>query len=134
MTWGSQGGEPASDQQYAERPDAVDGGLGFTPLQGQYLAFIASYTTVNGRPQAEADVRTVLPGDAPSVHNMIVSLERHGLPSGENRDRRAQSRFWCRARIYLRSQANKSPSRSRTATEHKQGAPVDGKDNRCGRR
>ena len=28
----------------------------FTKLQGQYLALIAAYTKVNGRPPAEADL------------------------------------------------------------------------------
>jgi superfamily II DNA or RNA helicase len=79
VTWGSQGGEPASDEQYAERPDAVDRGPRFTPLQGQYLAFIASYTTVNGRPPAEADLQRYFRVTPPSVHNMIVTLERRGL-------------------------------------------------------
>jgi hypothetical protein len=30
---------------------------GYTPLQGQYLAFIYAYSTVNRRPPAEADMQ-----------------------------------------------------------------------------
>ena len=30
---------------------------GFTPKQGQYLAFIHAYTLVTGRPPAEADLQ-----------------------------------------------------------------------------
>ncbi|NTV73494.1 MAG: MarR family transcriptional regulator, partial [Holophaga sp.] len=29
--------------------------MAFTPLQGQYLAFIQDYTTLQGRPPAERD-------------------------------------------------------------------------------
>jgi len=37
---------------------AADGsGPGFTPKQGQYLAFIHAYTLVNGRPPAQAVAR-----------------------------------------------------------------------------
>src|SRR5438445_13577627 len=51
----------------------------FTETQGQYLAFIHAYTLVNGRPPAEADVQRFFGVTPPSVHNMIVELERRGL-------------------------------------------------------
>jgi Mn-dependent DtxR family transcriptional regulator len=51
----------------------------FTELQGQYLAFIHAYALVNGRPPAEADMQRFFGVTAPSVHNMIVELERRGL-------------------------------------------------------
>ncbi len=51
----------------------------FTKLQGQYLAFIAAYTKLNRRPPAEADFRRFFQVTPPSVHNMIVTLERRGL-------------------------------------------------------
>ena len=49
-----------------------------TPKQGQYLAFIYAYTRVLGRPPAEADQQhfKVTP---PTVHQMLVTLERKGL-------------------------------------------------------
>jgi DNA-binding MarR family transcriptional regulator len=52
---------------------------GFTPKQGQYLAFIYAYTQIAGRPPAEADLQRYFQVTAPSVHQMILTLERAGL-------------------------------------------------------
>jgi Mn-dependent DtxR family transcriptional regulator len=51
----------------------------FTEKQGQYLAFIYMYALVNGRPPAEADMQRFFEVTPPSVHNMVVELERRGL-------------------------------------------------------
>jgi len=51
----------------------------FTTTQGQYLAFIDAYSRVNGRPPAEADLRRHFQVTPPSVHQMILTLERLGL-------------------------------------------------------
>jgi Mn-dependent DtxR family transcriptional regulator len=51
----------------------------FTKLQGQYLAFIAAYAKLNRRPPAEADFQRFFEVTPPSVHNMIVTLDRLGL-------------------------------------------------------
>lgn len=51
----------------------------FTPKQGQYLAFIDAYTRVNLRPPAEADIQRRFSVTPPSVHQMILALERAGL-------------------------------------------------------
>ena len=51
----------------------------FTRLQGQYLAFIVAYAKVNRRPPAEADFQRYFEVTPPSVHNMIITLERRGL-------------------------------------------------------
>ena len=51
----------------------------FTRLQGQYLAFIVAYAKLNRRPPAEADFQRYFQVTAPSVHSMIITLERHGL-------------------------------------------------------
>ena len=51
----------------------------FTETQGQYLAFIHTYTMVNGRPPAEADIQRFFRVTPPSVHSMIKELERRGL-------------------------------------------------------
>ena len=51
----------------------------FTVRQGQYLAFIHAYTKVNGRPPAQAELRRFFVVTAPSVHQMILALERRGL-------------------------------------------------------
>jgi Mn-dependent DtxR family transcriptional regulator len=51
----------------------------FTEKQGQYLAFIYMYALVNGRPPAEADMQRFFAVTPPSVHSMILELERRGL-------------------------------------------------------
>ena len=51
----------------------------FTQLQGRYLAFIAMYTTFMGQPPAEADMQRYFKVTPPSVHNMVLTLERRGL-------------------------------------------------------
>jgi Mn-dependent DtxR family transcriptional regulator len=53
----------------------------FTELQGQYLAFIHAYTLVNGRSPAEVDMQRFFGVTPPSVHNMVIALERNGLIS-----------------------------------------------------
>lgn len=58
---------------------AISSSYKITETQGQYLAFIHAYTLVNGRPPAEADVQRFFGVTPPSVHNMIVELERPGL-------------------------------------------------------
>jgi DNA-binding MarR family transcriptional regulator len=52
-----------------------------TPRQGQYLAFIHAYTLVNGRPPAEADMIRFFRVTPPSVHQMVLRLEKAGLIS-----------------------------------------------------
>ena len=53
----------------------------FTPKQGQYLAFIHAYTLVNGRPPAEADMTRFFHATPPTVHQMVLTLEKAGLVS-----------------------------------------------------
>ena len=60
---------------------ATDSHPGFTPRQGQYLAFIHAYTLVNGRPPAQADIQRFFRLTPPSVHQMLLTLERAGLIS-----------------------------------------------------
>jgi Mn-dependent DtxR family transcriptional regulator len=50
----------------------------FTPRQGQYIAFIYYYTKVNRQPPSEADIQRFFGVSAPSVHQMIISLEQAG--------------------------------------------------------
>jgi Mn-dependent DtxR family transcriptional regulator len=52
---------------------------GYTPLQGQYLAFIYCYTKINGQPPAEADMQRYFNVTPPTVHQMILVLERQGF-------------------------------------------------------
>ena len=51
----------------------------FTPKQGQYLAFIAAYIRLFRRPPAEADMQRYFRVAPPSVHQMVLTLERAGL-------------------------------------------------------
>ncbi len=51
----------------------------FTEKQGQYLAFIEAYTRVHGHPPAEADMQRHFRVSPPSVHQMVLTLERAGL-------------------------------------------------------
>ena len=54
-------------------------GRKLTKKQGQYLAFIHYYTKINGRPPAEADMQRYFRVTAPSVHQMVVTLEKNGF-------------------------------------------------------
>lgn len=57
----------------------------FSQKQGQYLAFIHAYTLVMGRSPAEADLQRHFQVTPPSVHNMVLTLERAGLISRQPR-------------------------------------------------
>jgi repressor LexA len=51
----------------------------FTQKQGQYLAFIHYYIRIYGRAPAEADMQQYFRVSPPSVHQMILTLEKRGL-------------------------------------------------------
>jgi DNA-binding MarR family transcriptional regulator len=51
----------------------------FTEKQGQYLAFIWAYTQINARPPAERDMQRFFAVTPPSVHQMVLTLQRKGL-------------------------------------------------------
>ena len=53
----------------------------YTHVQGQYLAFIYYYSKIHGRPPAEADMQRYFKTSPPTVHQMVVRLERSGLIS-----------------------------------------------------
>jgi DNA-binding MarR family transcriptional regulator len=53
----------------------------YTQKQGQYLAFIYYYSKINRYSPAEADIQRYFGVSAPSVHQMIVTLEKHGFIS-----------------------------------------------------
>jgi Mn-dependent DtxR family transcriptional regulator len=61
--------------------DAATQNPSFTERQGQYLAFIHAYTLVMGRPPAEADMQRFFAVTPPSVHQMVLTLERQGFIS-----------------------------------------------------
>jgi DNA-binding MarR family transcriptional regulator len=51
----------------------------FTDTQGQYLAFIDAYMPLHGRLPAEVDMQRHFQVSPPSVHQMVLTLERAGL-------------------------------------------------------
>jgi len=51
----------------------------FTPRQGQYLAFIYAYSRLHRRSPAEADMQRHFEVSPPTVHQMVLTLERAGL-------------------------------------------------------
>jgi repressor LexA len=51
----------------------------YTPRQGQFLAFIYYYTKIHGQPPAEADIQRYFKISPPSVHQMILTLEKNRL-------------------------------------------------------
>jgi Mn-dependent DtxR family transcriptional regulator len=51
----------------------------FTPKQGQYLAFIHLYTRLHRRPPAETDMQQYFRVSPPSVHHMVLTLDRAGF-------------------------------------------------------
>jgi SOS-response transcriptional repressor LexA len=51
----------------------------FTEKQGQYLAFIHAYGLVMGRPPAEADIQRFFTVTPPTIHQMVLTLERQGF-------------------------------------------------------
>lgn len=52
---------------------------GFTEKQGQYLAFIYTYSHMFRRAPAETDMQRHFQVSPPSVHQMVVTLERQGF-------------------------------------------------------
>ena len=59
----------------ARRP----GAQAFTVTQGQYLAFIYAYSRMFRRAPAQADMQRHFGVSPPSVHQMVLTLERAGL-------------------------------------------------------
>ena len=51
----------------------------FNAKQGQYLAYIHLYTRLHRRPPAETDMQEYLRVSPPSVHRMVLTLERAGF-------------------------------------------------------
>ena len=51
----------------------------YTKKQGQYLAFIYHYSKIHGYPPAEAELRQYFKVTPPSVHQMVLTLEKRGL-------------------------------------------------------
>ncbi len=54
-------------------------GQSFTEKQGQYLAYIYAYKRLHRRPPAESDMQQYFRVSPPSVHQMVLTLERAGF-------------------------------------------------------
>ena len=61
----------------------------FTSKQGQYLAFIHLYMRLHRRSPAEADMQEYFRVSPPSVHQMVLTLERAGLITRQPRTPRS---------------------------------------------
>ncbi len=51
----------------------------FTRLQGQYLAYIHTYTLIHREPPAERDIQQFFQVTPPSVHSIVLALAARGL-------------------------------------------------------
>ena len=51
----------------------------FTERQGQYLAYIHTYTKLHRQPPAEADMQFYFRVTPPTAHQMILRLDERGL-------------------------------------------------------
>jgi len=71
---------PGQDQVVTRSDEAapVDPPAAFTRKQGQYLAFIYYYTKLNGTPPAQRDFQSYFRATPPTVHSMILRLEKGG--------------------------------------------------------
>ena len=61
----------------------------FTELQGQYLAFIHSYIKLHRQAPAEQDMQRYFGVTPPTVHRMVVELEKRGLIARQPRTARS---------------------------------------------
>jgi Mn-dependent DtxR family transcriptional regulator len=61
----------------------------FTSKQGQYLALIHLYTRLHRRPPAETDMQQYFRVSPPSVHQMVLTLERQGFIKRQPRTARS---------------------------------------------
>ncbi|MCK5157342.1 MAG: hypothetical protein KAQ69_13015 [Spirochaetales bacterium] len=53
----------------------------FTKKQGQYLAFIYYYTKIHRQSPAERDMEVYFRVSPPSIHQMVLTLEKNRLIS-----------------------------------------------------
>jgi repressor LexA len=51
----------------------------YTELQGQYLAYLHQYGILNGCAPSEADLQRFFQVTPPTVHQMVLTLERRGF-------------------------------------------------------
>lgn len=53
--------------------------ISFTHKQGQYLAYIYYYTKINKVPPAQRDIQDFFDVTPPTVHQMIIQLDKNNL-------------------------------------------------------
>ena len=75
---GTQWDHTAAGSTPERRPSA-----NYTPKEGRYLAYIYYYTKLHRRAPAEHNMETYFRVSRPTVHAMIVKLERRGFISRE---------------------------------------------------
>jgi len=51
----------------------------YTERQGQFLAFLYQYSLLNGCAPSEADMQRFFQVTPPTVHQMVLTLERRGF-------------------------------------------------------
>jgi DNA-binding MarR family transcriptional regulator len=61
----------------------------YTDKQGQYLSFIYYYTKIHGRSPSELDMQGYFQVSPPTVHQMILSLEKLGFIERTSRQSRS---------------------------------------------
>jgi hypothetical protein len=68
-----------ADEQLNRMADVSRAAKNFTPKQGQYLAYIHLYMRLHLRPPGETDMQQYFRVSPPSVHQMVLMLERQGF-------------------------------------------------------
>ena len=53
--------------------------LAYTERQGQFLAYLYQYSILNGCAPSEADMQRFFQVTPPTVHQMVLTLERRGF-------------------------------------------------------
>lgn len=72
---------------------------GYTSKQGQYLAFIYYYGKIHGCSPSEADIQRYFKVSPPAIHQMIISLEKHGFIERTPRQSRSIKLLMSRAQL-----------------------------------
>jgi hypothetical protein len=95
----------------------------FTEKQGHYLTFIYTYSHMFRRPPAETDMQRRFQVSPPSVHQMIVTLERNGshLPSTWRRTKHPNPR--CSGKLAHSRLAKNQPVISHVRPDRRRARP-----------
>ena len=84
----------------------------YTKKQGQYLAFIYNYTVMHRQPPSETDMQRFFRVTAPTIHQMVMRLEKRGLITREpGKARTIQVLVPPDQLPYLRDPSTKNPGR-----------------------